>query len=314
MLLQIFMGVVAGTGLLLGATISDRDASKARKAGMLEAALDCIISIDHAGTIIEFNPAAERTFGYAKADVMGRNLADVLIPERLRPQYRHALERVSDSGATDGLGRRLETTALRADGREFPIEVSITRLPSHGPPVFTAFLRDITDQQRAAKHLAFRATHDGLTKALNRASFMERATLAARAVRVGGRHDVAVLFVDLNKFKSINDELGHTVGDRLLVAFARRLDACVRPSDAVARMGGDEFAILLDTVSDEADVSAVVERIRATLKEPFTIDGHEILATASVGTALGSRTGPRAEDMLRAADAAMYETKTVGRR
>jgi Amt family ammonium transporter len=311
MLLQIFLGIVGGSGLILGATVSDRDASRKRKAAMLEAALDCVISIDHLGRIVEFNPAAERTFGWASADVIGKDMARLLIPERLRAAHRGGAQRAAMLDSADALERRMESTAVRSDGTEFPIELSLTRLPSDGPPVFTAFLRDITTQRKRTHQLTFRATHDGLTKMLNSAAFMERLAVAARQANIGGRSDVAVLFVDLDKFKAVNDRFGHSTGDRLLMAVARRLRTCVRPTDSIARMGGDEFAVLLERVDDPADIEAVVERIREELGRPFHVDGHVIRATASVGIATGSQAGPRAEDLIRAADTAMYEVKAA---
>jgi len=309
MLLQIFLGIIGGSGLILGATVSDRDASRARKASMVEASLDCIISMDHLGRIIEFNPAAERTFGYGSADVIGKDMAALLIPERLRAAHRMGAARAAGPESAQPLERRLESTAVRADGGEFPVELSLTRLPGDGPPVFTAFLRDITTQRKRAHQLTFRATHDGLTKMLNSSAFMERLAVAARQANIGGRSDVAVLFVDLDKFKAINDRFGHSTGDRLLMAVARRLRTCVRPTDSIARMGGDEFAVLLERVETEGDIAAVVDRIRDELDRPFHIDGHLIRATASIGISTGSKTGPRAEDLIKAADAAMYEVK-----
>jgi diguanylate cyclase (GGDEF)-like protein/PAS domain S-box-containing protein len=312
MLLQIFLSVVSSSGLLLGATVSDRDAARVRRAGMLEAALDCIISMDQIGRIIEFNPAAERAFGYTRAQAMGQDFSDLIIPEHLREFHRRAIMRHHRLGDPGLLGRRFETVAVRADGQEFPIELSMSRVPTAGPPIFTAFVRDITEQKRMVKQLAFRATHDGLTSVLNNAAFMERLTLAARQANVGGRRDMAVLFVDLNKFKAINDRFGHVVGDRLLVAIARRLRAAVRPNDSVGRLGGDEFAVLLEHVTDQSDVDAVVHRVQAALDEPFNVDSHEIRASASVGISLASVHGPRPEDLLRAADHAMYVIKTGG--
>ena len=313
-LMQVFMGIVAGSGLILGATISERDASRARKTSMLDAALDCIVTIDHLGQILEFNPAAERTFGYRRDEVLGREMADVIIPSQLRERYRHGLAEYNRSGASHFIGHRFESVALRANGAELPVEISITRVPVEGPPVFMGFLRDITAQKKIARQLAFRATHDDLTKALNRAAFMERLTLAVRQLDGDGHKTIAVLFVDLDKFKSINDRFGHAIGDRLLVATARRLLSCVRPGDSVARLGGDEFVVLLETVPDAAAVSAVARRIQQALDCPFNIGAHEIDTSASVGVALGSQPGPKPEDLLRAADEAMYRAKSLGER
>lgn len=271
----------------------------------------CARLLDHLGRILEFNPAAERTSGYRRDDVLGREIADLIIPDHLRERYRRGLAAYCRSGTSYVIGRRFETIALRADGTQFPVELSLTRIPAEGPPVFTGFLRDITQQRKIVKQLAFRARHDGLTKVLNGAAFMERLRIAAGQANIDGQNDIAVLFVDLDRFKSINDQFGHAVGDRLLVAMARRLRGCVRPGDSVARLGSDEFTVLLEKVADEADVSSIVHRIQKALDKPSSIDRHDIHVAASVGIALGSQNGPKAEDMLRTADAAMYRAKAL---
>ena len=286
--------------------------SEARKAGMLDAALDSIVTVDQEGRIVEFNPAAERTFGHRSADIIGRLLVDVLIPEGERERCREQLERFRASDHDGLTGRRLEMVGRRADGTRFPAELSIIRTSSAAGPLFTGFLRDITRQKRRARQLAFRASHDGLTKVLNRSAFMDRLKEAVFHARdVGGA--IAILFMDLDQFKAHNDRLGHLVGDRLLVETARRLRRCVRPGDAVARLGGDEFAILLERVVDAEDAEAMAERIRRDLNRPFTVDGCDVNLSASVGVAIKGRDGERPHDLLRAADAGMYRAKAGGR-
>src|SRR5207248_10149023 len=123
--------------------------SEARKAAIVETALDCIITINHEGQVVEFNPAAEQTFSYRRAEVIGRELAEFLIPPAQRQQHRRGLAHYLATGQGSVLGRRLEMQALRADGSEFPVELSVTRIPTDGPPMFTAYLRDITERKRA---------------------------------------------------------------------------------------------------------------------------------------------------------------------
>ena len=127
--------------------------SEARKAAILDSALDCIVMIDHEGCITEFNPAAERTFGYRRDEVMAKQLADVIIPPSLREKHRRGFARYLATGETRMLGRRVEMTALRADGSEFPAELAITRIPVDGPPSFTGYLRDITERKQAEEEL-----------------------------------------------------------------------------------------------------------------------------------------------------------------
>ncbi len=285
--------------------------SEARKAGMMEAALDCIITTDQDGRIVEFNPAAERTFGYRRREVLGRDMAELIIPESQREQYRLGLARYLKTGADGVIGRRLEMTALRANGVEFPAEVSITEVPWGGRPMFTGFLRDITEQKHMLQQLAFRASHDGLTESINRQAFMDRLRDAATRAKKEPA-GMAVLFTDLDQFKAINDTYGHVVGDRLLVAAARRLRRCVRPADTVARLGGDEFAVLLEKLGDPSEATVIAERIKEALDEPFDLDGRRVGLTASIGIALSAPGGSSAEHLLRAADAAMYRAKASG--
>ncbi len=142
-------------------------ASVARKSAILESALDSIITMDHEGKVIEFNPAAERTFGYQRKDVLGQNLADFIIPPAHREQHRNGLAHYLVSGEGPMLGKRIELSAMRVDGTEFPVEVAITRIPTEGPPIFTAYLRDITEQKKAEQH---RNARLAVTQALSQAT------------------------------------------------------------------------------------------------------------------------------------------------
>ena len=170
------------------------------------------------------------------------------------------------------------------------------------------------EQAREAEERALHdATHDHLTGLPNRALFLERLSRTLeRATKDGGYH-FAVLFLDLDRFKTVNDSLGHSVGDRLLVEVARRLEGCVHPTDTVARLGGDEFTVLLEDIGDPENATWVAERIQGALRAPFGLDGHELYATASVGVIACPTDYRRPEDLLRDADTAMYRAKEAGK-
>jgi diguanylate cyclase (GGDEF)-like protein len=169
---------------------------------------------------------------------------------------------------------------------------------------------DITERKIAEQALQHQAFHDTLTKLPNRALFSDRLEHALlRADRQG--NSVAVLFVDLDNFKLVNDSFGHAQGDALLVTVAERLQGCLRSADTGARLGGDEFTVLLEDVSGEMEALSVAERIAAALRIPVVLQGHEIVVSASIGVAIGP-TGP-GQDLLREADLAMYRAKANGK-
>ena len=175
-------------------------------------------------------------------------------------------------------------------------------------------MADITARKLAEKRLQHDAFHDSLTGLPNRALFLDRLGVALAHARRRGDHAFAVLFLDLDRFKNVNDSLGHHVGDELLVAVARRVEVLLRPGDTVARLGGDEFAILLDGVDDPTQASRVAQRVNRELSRPFDIQGHEVFVTMSLGIALSSgAVYERPEDVLRDADTAMYRAKAAGK-
>jgi diguanylate cyclase (GGDEF)-like protein len=172
--------------------------------------------------------------------------------------------------------------------------------------------RDITERKRVEQQLLHDALHDGLTGLANRALFTDRLERAIAQV-FRGDYLFAVLFLDLDRFKVINDSLGHIVGDQLLIAIARRLETCLRSNDLIARLGGDEFAILLEDIKDTDYATQVGERVQKELMQPFHIDGHEIFAATSIGIAFSTNGYQLPQELLRDADTAMYHAKALGK-
>ena len=174
-------------------------------------------------------------------------------------------------------------------------------------------LTDTSDRRRVEERRLHEALHDGLTGLANRALFLERLCTAIRLSQRIATHRVAVVLMDVDRFKVVNDSLGHALGDDLLVAVARRLETCVRDVDTVARLGGDEWAILIEDVENEDEPSKVAERARQALKQPLVVGGHSLFVTVSAGIALLNDSTQAPEDLLRDAETAMYRAKELGR-
>ncbi len=295
--------------------LTELESALARNRAVIESSLDCVVAIDSSGRLIEFNPAAEQTFGYRSEDVLGRELADLLVAPENRKGFRDCLADGLKPRHWDLTGRRLETTALCADGRQLPVELSLSIVAGHEDeePVFYGFVRDIAERRHAQEQLAYLAYHDQLTGLPNRILVEEELDLAlARARRTAG--SAALMFVDLDDFKEVNDRLGHAAGDQLLAGVATRLRAALRDSDMLARQGGDEFLVLLADLGDDPARSAehVGGKLLAALREPFVVAGTEVRTGASVGISLYPADAADTEALMRHADVAMYRAKTAG--
>jgi diguanylate cyclase (GGDEF)-like protein/PAS domain S-box-containing protein len=293
--------------------ITPLKAAEAREAAILEAALDAIVTIDADGYVVEFNPAAERLFGYAREAAIGREMAALIIPERLRDLHREGVTRAAAGGGGRLIGRHLKLPAMRADGSEFPAELTITRLDTGARPMLTGQIRDITDREQAEAALRHLAYHDPLTGLANRTQLEEHLDKAlARAQRDDAA--VALLYVDLDRFKLVNDSFGHGIGDEVLQAVGRRMERVLRGGDVLARHGGDEFLVLLGDLHGDARQAAetVARKLVGALRQPFAISGLEFQIDGTVGISLYPDDADSADALLRHADTAMYAGKGTG--
>jgi diguanylate cyclase (GGDEF)-like protein/PAS domain S-box-containing protein len=276
---------------------------------LIENASDTITVVRADGTITYESPSLLRVLGYAPEELVGRNIFD-FVHERDRPR---ALAQLDVLLARPAQVSRLEVDFLHHDGSWRTLE-AVARNLLDEPPVLGIVInaRDVTDRKRAEAQLLHDAFHDRLTQLPNRALFLDRLNHRLLVAQRGEARPFSVLYLDLDRFKVVNDSLGHTVGDHLLVALARRLRSTLRPGDTVARLGGDEFTLLLDG-ADLDEARGVAERIHGALERPFEVGGHEVYATASIGIACNDGAYRVAEDILRDADLAMYQAKDLGR-
>lgn len=316
-----------------------------------ENVLDGIITMDERGRIQSCNPAAERMFGYAPGELVNQPVA-ILMPDADAAHHQQHVQTYLDSGREKVLGMSRDVTGRRKDGREITLGIGVTGIRSNGQRLFIAALRDITEQREAErvlkrsraeletlveqrtrelnetnqrlrqeieKHkqtqseLEHLARHDPLTQLPNRSLFTEH--LRHSLARAGRRGlQTALLFIDLDGFKPVNDSHGHDIGDRLLQAVARRLAAITRSEDLVARIGGDEFTLVL---AGEAEIreraATVAAKIIEALSEPFAVDSIELSIGASIGISLYPLDADDDETLLRHADQAMYQAKQQGR-
>jgi diguanylate cyclase (GGDEF)-like protein/PAS domain S-box-containing protein len=284
-------------------------ASEARLQLLLDNAADVIGTVDAGGSITYISPAVESLLGRPPAEYLGRNAIELADP-RDQPRLRAAVAAAGDSG---GIGAGSVDTDIRvqhSSGGTRWVEMRISgRVDGIGIDGWVINIREVTDRKLFEEELRRQARTDPLTGLLNRTAFSDR--LAAATVDIDRAAPPAVLFVDVDDFKAVNDTLGHAAGDELLVTVAGRLSADVRAEDVVARLGGDEFAVLL-TDAEGDRLRDVADRLLTALRAPMELAGSTLTVTASIGGALGAP-GDTAERLLHAADTAMYSAKRAGK-
>jgi len=264
------------------------------------------IVLDGSGTILRLSPAASSLLGYAADDLIGTAINQLVFP----PDVAAMTSFVGAAGL--GPSDPMECRIRDRDGHWLTVELTVGEVQAHaGGRAIVATLHDVTRWKAVEEQLTVQAFHDPLTGLPNRALFVERLGRALGRRRYHAR-GAAVVYLDLDDFKIVNDSLGHVEGDNLLRQVAMRLGEAVRPGDTAARLGGDEFALLLDDVDEDGAVS-VGTRAIAALNRPFELTEHAVRIGATIGIALSSSTRPDAVDMLRAADIAMYSAKAAGK-
>ncbi len=326
----------------LEARVSTRElhASEARYRIVAETASDAIITIDAKSTVLYVNSAASKIFGYSSSELLGNNL-EMVMPDYLRHIHKAAVARYLETGVRQMHWRAIEITGLHRSGREIPIEVSFGEHVEDGERNFTGIMRDITERKRAERalaevhdalgqevsaleqakreleksnaQLAFDGLHDRLTGLANRTLFLDRLGHVIERASRRSEPDFAVMYLDSDHFKMINDSLGHAVGDGLLVELGNRLKACVRPGDTVARLGGDEFAILLEDTTVPEAAAQVANRVQSEVAKPFRLESQMVHTSLSIGIVMHSVSSADAAGMLRDADLAMYRAKALGK-
>jgi len=282
--------------------------SEERYRQLVELSPDAIL-VHCEGKLVFCNGAAGRLFGAAKPEaLLGRRALDFVHAEsrELAREQGHKLRGEQASVPA------VELRIVRLDGS--PVEVEVLAMPfaHRGKDAVLVVIRDITLRKLAEQQIRSLAYHDPLTALPNRILFSDRLTMAtAQANRQ--QHKVGVLFVDLDRFKAINDSLGHAIGDKLLQSVARRIQSCLREGDTVSRLGGDEFTLVLPGLREAIDATRAADKILAALRVPFRLEGCELKVSASIGISLYPDDGLEIDALVRNADVAMYRAKEQGR-
>lgn len=286
-------------------------ADERRTRSIMNTVQDAIITSNSKGEIETFNTGAQTIFGYAHEEVIGRNVS-FLMPEPYRSQHDGFLESFLKGQPRGLIGKTVELEAQRKNGEQFPIDLTVNALYIGDNVDFIAVIRDITERKVAEEEIRRLALTDSLTGLANRNAFNKR---FEDAIAQTHRHDthLALLMIDLDKFKPVNDQYGHPVGDALLIEVADNLREICRETDVIARLGGDEFAVILTNLDDPANAHLPAEKIIAALSQPMKVLGQKVQIGASIGIAFLPGDADNMNDLITLADDALYVAKDAGR-
>ncbi len=322
--------LIAGAGIGTGALLSllawllmrgrsravkaalEISASEAKFRSIVDTAMDAVVQMDANGLITGWSGQAANMFGWSREEAIGRQLHMLIIPQQYRDAHLQGMKHFQKTGEAPILNKRIEILALRRDEHEFHVELTISMVRWEDELEFCAFLSDITEKKEADALIWKQANFDPLTQLPNRHMFHIRLEQEIQNTQRTSLN-LALLFIDLDRFKEVNDTLGHNVGDQLLTEVAQRLSSSVRKSDMVARLGGDEFTVILSQLTDVSQVETVAQNILRRLAEPFTLNNETAYVSASIGITLYPEDTEEVEQLLMNADQAMYAAKKKGR-
>jgi len=274
-----------------------------------------VVVTDTNGCVQIMNPVAEKLTGWKQNEAIGKDLTEVfsLIDNKTNEPIENLAKQAIKADALLSLPENC--ILIAKDGRQIAIGDSVAPIRDDDGKITGAVLvcQDITKRKQKEAQLLRNAFYDGLTRLPNRILFTDRLRQAIERSNRRNDYHFAVLFLDLDGFKAINDRFGHWMGDNILVAIAQRLELCLRSGDTVARFGGDEFAILLEEIKDVSDAINIAKRIHESLALAFNLNGHDIICTGSIGIALSGSKHSEPESLLRDADIAMYSAKHQGK-
>lgn len=272
------------------------DQSEAFSRSIIDHAIEGIITTDITGIIRYINPSAEQIFGYISSEIINKNI-NILVPKLYNNEF---------------LEKNMEMIGHRKDTSTLPIDLTISKFYVGEKCFSTIILRDITERKRYEEMIKYQAFHDSLTGLPNRLLLKERITLEISHAKHNNLK-LAIMYMDLDRFKLINDTLGHDAGDKLLKEISNILNNCVDSNATVARIGGDEFVILLPGITREEYAGKIAKKILDAIMQPVIIDNHELCVTISIGIAFYPNDGIDNETLLTNADAAMYRAKEKGK-
>jgi len=277
---------------------------------ILNSAPDGILLVDQNGGILMANPAMKTLSGYSPEELTGQNV-DIFLPEHLRTRHAQSMRGYFTAPHPRAMGL-MDLKLQRRDGQMLPIDISLGHWEDEGARHAIAYIRDLTERKKFEASLQYQATHDELTGLPNRWLYNVQLNLAlARSARSGSR--VAVLLLDLDFFKTVNDSFGHVTGDALLIQVGARIRGALRENDTLARLGGDEFAILLTDLTEVDEAVSVTTKLLLTLQASYRLQSQDVYSSASLGLAFYPDNAQDADNLLRYADMAMYQAKQAGR-
>jgi len=263
------------------------------------------------GRWLKVNRALSEILGYTEAEFLTADFQSMIFHEDLGNTLIKLHELLTDKIPTCQIEQRYIHKTGKMVWTSWSVSTTIDTNQKRPNLIFQ--IQDITDKKTAEEQLQHEATHDALTKLPNRAFFMTRLAQALNKSQENPKHKVSVMFIDLDRFKVVNDSLGHLIGDLLLIGIAERLRECLRPNDLVARLGGDEFTILVEGRYEINEVVRIAERLQEKFADPFDLNGHEIYSSASIGILHASEKHLTPQDIMRDADTAMYQAKRAGK-